>query len=346
MRRDARRAGALSGPAAAGCRRRAHAGRCKSERIASSRSKRRKGFCRKRSAGAHYDHLGHGWPDVREGNKGKIHPGADDNASGVSVLIELARILSKNLKPDRSVVFVAFTGEEAGKRGSKYYIANQKRYPVEKCVGMLNIDSVGRFGEKNLLVLGSGSAKEWIHIFRGIGSVAGVDVETVSERLDSSDNMSFEEAGTPAVQLFTGPHLDHHCPTDTVDKIDPEGLIKVASVAKEVIEYLSGRKELITATITGTRVEPTPKRRVSLGTIPDFAYKGTGYRLSGVVPGSPAEACGLKEGDVITLIDSDPVNNLKDLSNILKSLAPGNRISITFVRDGKETRVETEVISK
>jgi len=296
--------------------------------------------------GAHFDHLGLGWPEVREENKGKIHPGADDNASGISVLIELARVLSKSTKPDRSIVFVAFTGEEAGKRGSKYYTANQKRYPVKKCIGMLNLDTVGRLGKKKLLVLGSGSAKEWIHILRGAGSVTGVDVETVSERLDSSDNISFEEAGVPAVQLFTGPHLDYHRPTDTVDKIDPEGLIKVAFVAKEVVDYLSGREEPLTATITGTSTEPARERKVSLGTIPDFAYTGEGYRLSGVVPGSPAEACGLKEGDVITRIDSDSVNNLKDLSNILKSLTPGSRISITFIRDGKEMRVDTVVVPR
>ena len=106
--------------------------------------------------GAHYDHLGLGWPDVREEHRGKIHHGADDNASGVAVLIELARVFGKSLKPGRSVVFVAFTGEEAGRKGSKYYLANQKRYPSEQCIGMLNLDTVGRLGKRKLLVLGAG----------------------------------------------------------------------------------------------------------------------------------------------------------------------------------------------
>jgi hypothetical protein len=299
--------------------------------------------------GAHYDHLGLGWPDVREENRGKVHPGADDNASGVSVLIELAKVLGKSLNPDRSVVFVAFTGEEAGKKGSKHYKANQKRYPVEKCIGMLNLDTVGRLGKKKLLVLGAGSAKEWVHIFRGAGFVTGVEVETVSERLDSSDNISFEDAGIPAVQLFSGPHPDYHRPTDTADKIDPEGLLKVAAIAKEVIEYLSSREEPLTATVKPKeKADTTTKkeRKVSLGIIPDFAYSGEGCRLSGIVSGSPAETCGLKEGDVIIRINSNDVHNLKDLSDILKSLTPGTRISITFLREGKEMSVEAEVVGR
>ncbi|MEW6214136.1 MAG: M20/M25/M40 family metallo-hydrolase [Nitrospirota bacterium] len=306
--------------------------------------------------GAHYDHLGLGWPDARKENMGKIHHGSDDNASGVSVLIELAVVLAKSLNPDRSVVFVAFTGEEAGKRGSKHYIANsvrvdsdQKSYPAEKCIGMLNIDTVGRLGKKKLLVLGSNSAKEWVHIFRGASFVTGVDVETVSEQLDSSDQITFQEAGVPAVQLFSGPHLDYHRPTDTVDKIDPDGLVKVASVAKEVIEYLAGRGEPLTLTVKpiGNAESATKKeRKVSIGTIPDFSFSGIGCRLSGVMPNSPAKTCGLKEGDVIIRINLTSIHNLKDLSDTLKSLIPGSKISITFLRDRKEMTVEVELVAR
>jgi hypothetical protein len=262
------------------------------------------------------------------------------------VLLELAQVLGKSLKPNSTVVFVAFTGEEAGRKGSKYFVATQKRFPSEQTLGMLNLDTVGRLEEKKLLVLGAGSAREWVHIFRGAGYVTGVGVETVSKELDSSDQQSFQEAGVPAVQLFTGPHLDYHRPTDTVDKIDPEGLLKVASVAKEVIEYLAKREKPLTNTLKPSRhVESTPKktRKVSLGIIPDFAYGGEGCRLSGVVPGSPAESSGLREGDVVVRIGSNAVHNLKDLSNVLKSLNPGDRISITFLRADKELTAEAEV---
>ncbi len=298
---------------------------------------------------AHYDHLGLGWPYVREERfRGMTHPGADDNASGVAVLIELARVLSKSLKPDRNVVFVAFTGEEAEKKGSKYYVASQRRYPVKKCIGMINLDTVGRLEKRKLLVLGAQSAREWQHIFRGAGYVTGVDIKVVPEELDASDQKSFQEAGVPAVQIFSGPHLDYHRPTDTPDKIDPEGLIKVASVIKEVIEYLANREEMLTTVKSAGDKKHINKgtRKVSLGIIPDFAFTGKGCRLDGVVPGSPAESCGLKGGDVILRINTNAVQNLRDLSNILKSLKPGERISITFLREGKQKSVEAEVVGR
>lgn len=300
--------------------------------------------------GAHYDHLGLGWPDVRKEHKGKIHNGADDNASGVAVLVELARVLSKNFKPDRNIVFVAFTGEEAGKIGSKHYVENQKRFPAEQCIGMVNLDTVGRLGKKKLLILGAGSAREWVHIFRGAGFVTGVEIETVSEELDSSDQKSFQEEGVPAVQLFSGPHLDYHSPTDTEDKIDPDGLVKIASVTKETIEYLANRKEPMASTLKkgSKEITPTQKkaRKVSLGTIPDFAYQGEGYRLSGVVPESPAEAAGLKEGDIIVHIGTQLIHGLRDVSKILKTLSPGTRIAVTFLRNEKKNMVEIEVTAR
>jgi hypothetical protein len=296
--------------------------------------------------GAHYDHLGMGTFGALKENKGKVHPGADDNASGVAVLIELAKDLKETLDPGRSIVFVAFTGEEEGKKGSKHYIASEKHYPASKTIGMVNLDTVGRLGKNKLLVLGAGSAKEWVHIFRGAGFVTGVEIETVSEELDSSDQKSFQDAGVPAVQLFSGPHLDYHRPTDTIDKIDADGLVKVASVAKEVVEYLASREGPLTVEgKPGEKSEAGSKkeRKISLGTVPDFAFKGEGVRLSGVVPGSPAEAAGLKEGDVIVRINEAPVKNLKDLSDALKTMKAGDKAAVVFLRNGKESQVVVEV---
>jgi aminopeptidase N len=296
--------------------------------------------------GAHYDHLGLGWPEAREDQKGKVHPGADDNASGVAVLVELARVLAKAPQPERTIVFVAFTGEEAGKRGSQHYVLNEKNYPTDKCIGMVNLDTVGRLGKGKLLVLGAGSAKEWVHIFRGAGFVTGVDIETVSEELDSSDQKSFQEKGVPAVQLFSGPNADYHRATDTFDKIDAEGLVKVASVAKEAVEYLAGRSEPLTgpgAAPAAAQASTKTERKVSLGTIPDFAYQGKGFRLSGVVAGSPAEAAGMKEGDVIIKVNASPIGGLKDFSDVLKTLKPGDRASIIFLRSEKEMKVDAVV---
>jgi C-terminal processing protease CtpA/Prc len=214
---------------------------------------------------------------------------------------------------------------------------------------MVNLDTVGRLGKKKLLVLGAGSAREWAHIFRGASYVTGVETEMASGELDSSDQISFEAAGVPAVQLFTGPHPDYHRPTDTPDRIDGEGLEKVASVAREVIEYLAGREEPLTMTVKGgEKAVPAQKqeRKVSLGTIPDFAFSGRGCRISGVMPDTPAEACGLREGDVIIRINTSVVGNLKEYADILKARSPGERMTITILRDGQEMTVEAELKAK
>jgi aminopeptidase N len=301
--------------------------------------------------GAHYDHLGLGWPDAREGNKGKIHPGADDNASGVAVLVELAQILVPAFTPDRSILFIAFTGEEAGRRGSHYYVkaSREGKYPVEKAIGMINIDTVGRLGEKKLLILGGNSAREWVHIFRGAGYMSGVEIEMVQEDLDSSDQTIFQRAGVPAVQLFTGAHADYHRPTDTADKIDAHGLINVASAAREVIEYLAKRESGLSATIETGGMTPERergKRKVSLGIVPDFSYRGKGIRLSGTVPGSPAEKSGLTQGDILIRIHSSAVDTLKDLADILSSYKPGTLVSLTILREGQETTFEAELADR
>jgi hypothetical protein len=295
--------------------------------------------------GAHFDHLGLG---LDEGglpiNRGRIHPGADDNASGVAVLTELAQVIAAGPPPKRTIVFAAYTGEESGKLGSEHYVRDPGDYPVEKIMGMINLDTVGRLDDGKLLVLGGSSASEWVHIFRGAGYVAGVNVQVVTKSLDSSDHVSFINTGVPAVQLFTGAHGDYHKPSDTEDGIDPQGLVKVAAVAKEAMEYLASREDPLTGSRGGEGgMGPggeTGARKVSLGTIPDFAYEGEGVRLDGTVEGSPADKAGLKEEDVITGMRGESVKELRDLSNILKSLKAGDKVKIELLRDGAQIIME------
>ncbi|MCU7843873.1 MAG: M20/M25/M40 family metallo-hydrolase [Candidatus Thiodiazotropha sp. (ex Monitilora ramsayi)] len=295
--------------------------------------------------GAHYDHLGLGWPDVREQNRGKVHSGADDNASGIAVMLELARVLGRKFHPDRTIVFTAFSGEEAGRLGSKHYVKHEKHHPVSKAIAMLNLDTVGRLFDNKLMVLGAESAAEWPHIFRGIGFVTGISSVMAGEPLDTSDQISFHEAGVPAVQLFSGAHTDYHRPGDTADKIDTDGLLKVAEVSKQVLEYLAAREEPMTRQLGGSRASSRTRegRKVSLGTIPDFAYQGEGYRLDGVVPGSPAAQAGLEKMDIIVSIDDRPIKGIRDISTVLKSLKPGQMISIRYLRNGNQHQTQAEL---
>ncbi len=289
---------------------------------------------------AHYDHLGLGWPDVRKGNEGKIHYGADDNASGVSVLLELAKLLGQGAQPDRTIIFIAFSGEESGLRGSKFYVKNSKNYPPNKIIGALNLDTIGRLGENKILILNSSSASEWKHIAMGVGFVTGITYELVSQDLDASDQVSFINSGIPAVQLFSGPNHDYHRPTDTIDKIDAGGMVKIATYSKEIIAYLAERENPMTFAGSKTTEKTSGSRpggrKVGSGVMPDFAYQGEGVKASDVAADSPAAKAGMQKGDIIIKLGDHPIMNLKGYSEALKTFKPGDTTTIVYKRGDEE----------
>lgn len=297
---------------------------------------------------AHYDHLGFGWPDVRKGNEGKIHNGADDNASGIAVMLELAKTLGKTQKPPRAIVFIAFTAEEAGLVGSRYFVNNYQKFSINKILANLNIDTVGRLFGRKLMVLNSNSAREWKFIFMGTDFTTGVASELITQDLDASDQMAFIERGVPGVQLFyTGVDSDYHKPEDDADKIDADGLVKVATVTREVLEYLAEREDIMTFTGKAISGKPTMppmdkksgERKAATGLMPDFVFSGEGVKIAGVSDDSPAAKAGLVKGDVITAFDGKPVKNLKDYSNYLKEHQPGDTVKFTIDRNGEKKEV-------
>ncbi|SER74424.1 Zn-dependent amino-or carboxypeptidase, M28 family [Nitrosomonas sp. Nm51] len=297
--------------------------------------------------GAHYDHLGTGWPDVRSGNQGKIHYGADDNASGVAVMLELARQVAATWQPERSIVFVAFTGEESGLLGSKRYIHHMQSYPAEKITAMLNLDTVGRLDAHPVTVLGAGSAQELVHVLRGAGFVTGIPVNAVLDDFGSSDQTAFIEAGIPAVQFFARAHEDYHAPGDTADKIDDAGLIKIAAVLKETAEYLASRIEPLTVTLQSGNArsaqqtdEPKVRRRARLGTVPDFAYRGQGVRVDSVIAGTPAYHARLQTGDILMQLADRQISDLASYSEILKTLEARQAVELHYQREGQAHMVE------
>ena len=299
---------------------------------------------------AHYDHLGLGWPGGNAGNIGKIHYGADDNASGVAVMLELADLLGKTLKPQRTIVFVAFTSEENNLRGSKFYVQNMKKFPAKKVIGVIDFDAVGRLENKKLMVLSSNSAREWKFIFMGASYVTGVESEMVSQELDASDQRSFIEVGVPGVQLFAGAHEDYHKPTDVASKIDASGLVKVATFAREGILYLADRIEPLTSQIQPAsemkKPQTTGERKVSTGSMPDFAFSGEGVRVAEISAESPAAKAGMQNGDIIVKFGQYKITNLRDYSDALKTFQPGNSVDVVFLRDGKERATKIELVAK
>jgi len=293
--------------------------------------------------GAHYDHLGLGWPDVRQGNAGQVHNGADDNASGVAVLLELAQILGGRHKPRRSIAFVAFSGEEWGRKGSRFYVRSLRR----PAYAMVNLDTVGRLEGKKLTILGSGTASEWKHVAMGVGYTTGVEAVCVPQDPGGSDQVSFHEAGVPAVQVFTGPHADYHRPTDDVDKIDADGLAKVATFVRETLVYLGDREAPLSGTVGRGPAKPAGgSRRVSLGTMPDFAFGGPGVKVGSVLDGSPAAKAGVETGDILLAIDDEELSDLRAFSKVLKRHKPGDVIRIKIRRGGKERTLEAKLVAR
>jgi Zn-dependent M28 family amino/carboxypeptidase len=290
---------------------------------------------------AHYDHLGFGWPDARADAKGQLHPGADDNASGVAVMLELARLMA-DVRPERSVIFAAFAGEEAGLRGSRYYVraAQAPGAPVALSghIADLNLDTVGRLGDGKVTIFGAGSARELPFIFMGASAVTGIPTQVVTQELDASDHTAFVEAGVPAVQLFASTANDYHRPSDTADKIDYAGMTKVAAILKEAVDYLAARAEPLNysgtaATANARPAAPTGARRAATGIVPDMTDQGEGVRVGGVQPGSGAENAGIKTGDRLLALGGVKTSNLRALADALREVAPGQTVEVEFARD-------------
>ncbi|MCK4836974.1 MAG: M20/M25/M40 family metallo-hydrolase [Candidatus Aminicenantes bacterium] len=298
---------------------------------------------------AHYDHLGKGDGRFKPEYEGKIFPGADDNASGVSVLLELASYISKNHKPKRPVIFIAFSGEESGLLGSRYYVKNYQKFPAENTHTVINLDTVGRLHENQPMVIGGSSAREWKFIFLGIEYTTGIKIILVKEDLDSSDQKSFIKSGVPGIQLFSGPNTDYHKPSDTIDKIDPAGMVKMITVAKEVLVYLMDREESLTFT-GSTEKNPVQtsgkERKVKIGIMPDFSYSGKGVKVGLVMDQTPAQRAGLKKGDIIIKVGDKAVNSLREYSEFLKAYKPGDTVVIGYIRSLKRREVVIQFSEK
>lgn len=291
--------------------------------------------------GAHYDHLGMGGigSNSRVQDTVAVHPGADDNASGVSSIIEIAGELASH-KPGlkRSVMFVAFTGEEMGILGSKYFMQHSP-IPAGKITAMVNLDMVGRLGEeKRLSVGGVGTAVE-------LDSILGlVDHENLvyaksQEGYGPSDHASFYTAGIPVLYFSTGAHLDYHTPGDVPDKLTYGPMKEIAGQVAEIITIIANAPQKVTFREAGPRTNDSGRRKlkVTFGIMPDVSgTENNGLRVEFVTPGKPAHQAGILKGDRIVGINGLPVTNVYDYMSRLQQLKPGQTVSVELIRDEKK----------
>jgi hypothetical protein len=219
--------------------------------------------------------------------------------------------------------------------------------------GAINLDTVGRLLDGSIAIHATGTADEWQHIFRGCGFVTGVPNQIVPGNPEGSDQMSFIERGIPAVQIFTGAHVDYHSPRDTPDKVDVAGLVKVATFVKEAVVYLLEREEPLTVRIEGaeaaaaTTTGPAGSgRRVLVGTVPAFDYQGDGAKVDSLVPDSPAVKAGLQAGDIIVRIEDQTIRDLRAYSDALKKLQPNQTVTFQVLREEKKLRLKVTVVER
>jgi hypothetical protein len=297
--------------------------------------------------GAHYDHLGLGGQfSLAPSLTGTVHPGADDNASGTSGVIELARHFSALPKPKRGIVFMTFAGEELGLLGSSYY-ANHPELPLDKAVAMINMDMIGRVRDGKLYVGGAGT-----------GTTLREDLDSIAPRFPlhidysdtsgygSSDHTSFTAKQVPVLFFFSGLHGDYHKPSDTWDKIDANAGIEVVELVAAVTDRLDsepGRPQFVR--IEENAEKDNPHGGVAsgsgsgygpyFGSIPDFAEPPRGVRFADITPGSPAAKAGLKAGDILVKFGSDAIQNLYDFTYALRAHKAGEEVEVEVLRNDK-----------
>jgi peptidase M28-like protein/PDZ domain-containing protein len=293
--------------------------------------------------GAHYDHLGlGGFGSLDPDSTGKVHNGADDNASGVAGLIQVAARLAAS-PPARTVVFIAFSGEELGLLGSAHYV-KEPIYPVGGTLAMVNLDMVGRLRSGRLIVYGVRTAKEFPALLDSLNWYAGLDLKAQGDGYGPSDQSSFYAAKRPVLHLFTDLHEDYHRTTDDWQKINVDGLKRVADFTLGLVTALANRRGPLTfvdvpAALPAQASSPsvaTPGYGAYLGTVPDMTGAPGGVRLVGVRAGSPAEKAGLRGDDIITRIGGTETPDLQAMTDALRSHRPGETVEIV-VRRGAGT---------
>jgi hypothetical protein len=302
--------------------------------------------------GAHFDHLGFGGPgSLAPETLNAVHNGADDNASGTAVGLELAAEAARGPQPEASLLFALWSGEELGLLGSEHW-ASHPTLPLEDVVANLNLDMVGRAGDGELIVLGAGSSPAFPAWMEPAGRAAGLELEVSlsGQGLGGSDHQVFLRRGIPALHLFSGVHADYHKPSDDAERFEAEGAARVARLAADLTERMAGAGEL---PFVEPEVEegaaPGLRERswsVWFGSVPSYGSDVEGFLLEGTSAGSPAEKAGLLKGDVIVQIGDIKIGGMSDFLYMLQVYKPGDVVLTRFLRDGKPEEVRVTLATR
>lgn len=287
--------------------------------------------------GAHYDHLGLGGAGSLIPDTVAVHYGADDNASGVAGLLELAQMFSsQKTEIKRSILFMAFGAEELGNLGSGHFV-NQPLVPLNSIIGMINLDMIGRKKDSTLIVHGTGTSPSWNHLLERFNSPKRFNLKLNPEGYGPSDHASFYAKDIPVLFFFTGVHEDYHKPSDTEEKINVAAVVDIVEYVSKVAREITNQPErplFVKVDEPRQRGEGTGSRAY-FGTVPDFAEQVDGLKVSAVRKGSPAEKAGVVGGDIIISFGGKVIKNIYDFTYALQEFKPGEEVEVTVKRGDK-----------
>lgn len=283
--------------------------------------------------GAHFDHLGMGGEGSLYRGEPAIHNGADDNASGVAVLLKLAKLLKERPEARDNYLIVFFSGEEMGLLGSNYFAKNPA-LDLEEVPYMINLDMVGRLREeKTLSVSGTGTTPIWPQMLNSLNP--GFDLVLSESGVGPSDHTSFYLQDIPVLHFFTGQHEDYHKPSDDAELLNYEGMDLIAGYILELTEAMEAQEEVAFRT-TKNESEEVPRFKVAMGVIPDYLFSGEGMRIDGVSEDKPAQKAGLQKGDIVVQLGDSTVVDMMSYMRALSVFESGDETTVVVTRDGQQ----------
>ncbi len=290
--------------------------------------------------GAHYDHLGYGEDGNtlhRSGDK-QIHNGADDNASGTAALIELARLLKLSKFKNNNYAFIAFSGEELGLFGSKYFTVHPT-FDLQTVNYMINMDMVGRLNDssKTITIGGYGTSPVWGNVFTALSKQKYLTVKFDSSGMGPSDHTSFYLKNIPVLFFFTGLHSDYHKPSDDAGKINYTGEFFIIKYIERLVNQTNTKGKLAFQKTREPATTTNARFNVTLGIMPDYSFLGSGVRVDGVSDGRPAQKAGIQTGDIIMQLGSFDTNSLEAYMQALGKFHKGDKTTVKYKR-GEETK--------
>jgi membrane-associated protease RseP (regulator of RpoE activity) len=292
--------------------------------------------------GAHYDGLGLGGPGSLEPVPGEVHNGADDNASGVSALLELAQYFAyPTNRPERTIAFVAFGAEEEGMLGSAYFVSNPP-WPLSNVVAMVNMDMIGRLSEE-LTVYGVGSSQGWSDVLEQANRDVGAPIVEMAEGYGPSDHVAFYLRQIPVLAFFTGVHADYHRASDDVERLNLPGLYSVTRVVRQVVDELAGRPERLAfdprqfepRDIDAPVTDEPERSPLKIGVVPGPADGQTGVPVDRVVEGSLGGLAGVRAGDRVVRVGARRIETIYDYVRALREVPPDATWRMVVERDGE-----------